>query len=107
MTLNNSSGVSLTPRKLKQLVKSYLYRKKLAETLESLQLELLAAIQESPAGIRRNFIPMELMISYCSAISSCSFSALGASPPNPADTRTISAASMPSAKTLFPMTSSY
>jgi len=41
MTLNNSSGVSLTPRKLNQLVKSYLYRKKLAETLESLQLELL------------------------------------------------------------------
>jgi hypothetical protein len=45
MSRNNSRGVSLTPRKLNQLVRSYLYRKKLADTLESLQLELLAVTQ--------------------------------------------------------------
>jgi len=47
----NGRGVSITPRKLKQLVRSYLYRKRLAETLESLQVALLAAIQESPTGV--------------------------------------------------------
>ena len=47
----NRGGVSITPRKLNQLVRSYLYRKNLADTLESLQIELLAAIQESPTKV--------------------------------------------------------
>jgi len=51
MSRNNGRGVSVTPRKLNQLVKSYLYRKRLAETLESLQLEILVAIQESERGV--------------------------------------------------------
>jgi len=51
MSRNNGRGVSITPRKLNQLVKSYLYRKRLAETLESLQLEILVAIQESECGV--------------------------------------------------------
>ena len=51
MSGNNGRGVSVTPRKLNQLVKSYLYRKRLAETLETLQLEILAVIQESECGI--------------------------------------------------------
>ena len=51
MSKKKGKGVPITPRKLKQLVRSYLYRKKLAETLESLQVALLAAIQESPTGV--------------------------------------------------------
>ncbi|MBW2309433.1 MAG: hypothetical protein JRG73_21150, partial [Deltaproteobacteria bacterium] len=51
MSRNKGRGVSITPRKLNQLVKSYLYRKRLAETLESLQLEILVAIQESECGV--------------------------------------------------------
>ena len=48
---NNRRSLSITPRKLNQLVRSYLYRKKLADTLESIQIELLAAIQESPTKV--------------------------------------------------------
>lgn len=44
-------GVSLTIHKLNLLVRSYLYRKKLSDTLETIQYELLAAIRESPSGI--------------------------------------------------------
>ena len=51
MTRNNGRGVSITPRKLNQLVKSYLYRKRLAETLETLQIQILVAIQESECGV--------------------------------------------------------
>lgn len=51
MSNRNGRGVSLTPRKLNLIVRSYLYRKKLADTLESLQFELLATIQESPTGV--------------------------------------------------------
>jgi hypothetical protein len=48
MSRNDRSSLSITPRKLNQIVRSYLYRKKLADTLESIQLELLAVIKESP-----------------------------------------------------------
>ena len=51
MSGNKGRGVSISPRKLKQLVKSYLYRKRLAETLETVQQEILAAIQESECGV--------------------------------------------------------
>jgi len=51
MSRNNGIGVSITPRKLNQLVKSYLYRKRLAETLETLQIQILVAIQESECGV--------------------------------------------------------
>ena len=51
MSNRNGRGVSLTPRKLNLIVRSYLYRKKLADTLESLQFALLSAIQELPDGV--------------------------------------------------------
>jgi len=51
MSRNNGRGVSVTPRKLNQLVKSYLYRKRLAETLETLQIQILVAIQESESEV--------------------------------------------------------
>ena len=47
MSRNNGRGVSITRRKLDQLVKSYLYQKKPADTLDSLRIELLAAVQVS------------------------------------------------------------
>jgi hypothetical protein len=51
MAGNNGRSLSIAPIKLKQLVRSYLYRKKLAGTLESIQIGFPAAIRESLAGV--------------------------------------------------------